>query len=89
MRPSSTAAMAGSASGAIFTYHWSVSQGSSTAPLRSPRGTGSECGSILLDQAGGFQLRHHALARLEAVEAEQFRGNLAGRQALPAWIRRR
>ncbi len=46
MLPSSTALMAGSASGAIRTYHWSVSQGSSTAPLRSPRGTGRVCGSV-------------------------------------------
>ncbi len=45
MRPSSTARIAGSASGAMRTYHWSVSQGSSTSPERSPRGTGSVCAS--------------------------------------------
>ena len=46
MLPSSTARIAGSASGAMRTYHWSVSQGSSTAWLRSPRGTCSVCGSV-------------------------------------------
>ncbi|MNF84283.1 hypothetical protein D3C84_666350 [compost metagenome] len=39
MRPSSTAAMAGSASGLVETYHWSVSQGSMMVPERSPLGT--------------------------------------------------
>ncbi len=45
MRPSSTARIAGAASGAMRTYHWSVSQGSITAPLRSPRGIVRRCGS--------------------------------------------
>ncbi|MNN40556.1 hypothetical protein D3C81_1546340 [compost metagenome] len=39
MRPSSTAAIAGSASGLVETYHWSVSHGSMTVPERSPFGT--------------------------------------------------
>ncbi|MNZ76048.1 hypothetical protein D3C78_945430 [compost metagenome] len=39
MRPSSTAAMAGSASGLVETYHWSVSHGSMMVPERSPLGT--------------------------------------------------
>lgn len=39
IRPSSTAAMASSASGLVLTYHWSVSQGSMTVPERSPFGT--------------------------------------------------
>ncbi|MCY1442496.1 hypothetical protein D3C76_1002720 [compost metagenome] len=39
MRPSSTAAMAGSASGLVETYHWSVSHGSMMVPERSPFGT--------------------------------------------------
>src|SRR5262249_40768562 len=34
VRPVSTAAMAGAASGAIFTYHWSGRYGSSTALVR-------------------------------------------------------
>ncbi|MCY1535122.1 hypothetical protein D9M68_705130 [compost metagenome] len=46
MRPSSTAAMAGSASGLVETYHWSVSQGSMTVPERSPLGTFSAWSSI-------------------------------------------
>ena len=68
MRPSSTAAIAGSASGAMRTYHWSVSHGSSTAPLRSPRGTVSVCGSIFSSRPGGLEVGDDALARLEAVE---------------------
>ncbi|MNR29276.1 hypothetical protein D3C85_1466540 [compost metagenome] len=39
IRPSSTAAIAGSAKGLVDTYHWSVSQGSMTVPERSPFGT--------------------------------------------------
>ena len=50
------------------TYHWSVSQGSTTAPLRSPRGIVSRCGFDLLEQARGLEVRDDALARLEAVE---------------------
>ncbi|MNS77390.1 hypothetical protein D3C72_1109710 [compost metagenome] len=47
MRPSSTAAMAGSASGLVETYHWSVSHGSMTVPERSPFGTFSAWSSML------------------------------------------
>src|SRR4030095_10412173 len=36
--PALVAAIARSASGATFTYHWSVSQGSITTPARSPLG---------------------------------------------------
>ena len=69
MRPSSTALIAGSASGAIRTYHWSVSHGSSTAPLRSPRGTVQRVRLDLLEQAERLEVGDHALARLEAIEA--------------------
>ena len=74
MRPSSTAAMAGSASGAIFTYHWSVSQGSRTAPLRSPRGTCRVCGSILSSRPAPRVSATIRRAGLEAVESASSAG---------------
>ncbi len=46
IEPSSTAAMAFSASGLVETYHWSVSHGSITVPERSPLGTFSAWSSI-------------------------------------------
>ena len=76
MRPSSTASMAGAASGAMRTYHWSVSQGSSTAPQRSPRGTGSVCGSVFSSRPAAVEVGDHALARLEAIEPAIGRGHL-------------
>ena len=44
VRPSSTAAMAGRASGSIFTYHWSERSGSSTVSQRWQRPSGRRCG---------------------------------------------
>ena len=44
-----------------------------TAPLRSPRGTFSLCGSIFSMQSGGFELGDDLLARLEAVECRDNR----------------
>ncbi|MNC75639.1 hypothetical protein D3C75_1272110 [compost metagenome] len=45
--PSSTAAMAFSASGLVETYHWSVSHGSMMVPERSPLGTFKAWSSML------------------------------------------
>ena len=44
--PSSTAAMAGLASGSIFTNHWSERSGSSTVSHRWHRPSGSGCGLV-------------------------------------------
>ena len=69
MRPSSTARIAGSASGAIRTYHWSVSQGSSTAPAAVAARHLQRVRLDLLEQSGRLEVGDDALARLEAVEA--------------------
>ena len=68
-RPSSTAAIAGSASGLMRTYHWSVSIGSTTTPLRSPRGIIDVCSVDRVEQALRLEVGDDALARDEAVEA--------------------
>ena len=72
--PFSTAAMAGLASSAAFTYHCSVSHGSITTSERSPCGTWLVCGSILSSKPQRLEHLDDALARLEAVEAVQRHG---------------
>ena len=63
-RPSRTASMAGSASGSIFTNHWSDTSGSTMVPQRSQWGTLWVCGSFFDQVAFALKLVHHAFARL-------------------------
>ena len=51
------------------TYHWSVSIGSTTAPLRSPRGIIDDVLVDAIEQALRLEVGDDALARDEAVEA--------------------
>ena len=61
-------AMAGFASSAALTYHWSVSHGSMTTLERSPCGTVCVVGSIFSKRPSAAEIGDDALARLEAVE---------------------
>jgi hypothetical protein len=56
----------------MATNHWSVSIGSMTTPVRSPRGTISLCG-LTFQQALRFQVGDDFLARFKAVQARYFR----------------
>ena len=67
--PSSTALIAGFASVAALTYHWSVSHGSIGTPERSPCGTVCVWSSIFSSRPSASRSRDHRLARREAVEA--------------------
>jgi hypothetical protein len=53
----------------MATNHWSVSMGSITTPVRSPRGTISLCGLVDYQQTLRFEVGDDLLARLEAVHA--------------------
>ena len=72
-RPDSTATSASAASGAILTYHCLVRYGSMTAPVRSPRGVISLCGSMRSTSPACGQFLDDALARLESIQTAQMR----------------
>ena len=79
MRPSSTAAMAGSASGFIFIHHCFETSGSTTVLQRWHLPTLSLYGSIFSSNPSCLQLRDHLLARVVAIQAGEFprrRGHL-------------
>ena len=53
----------------MATNHWSVSIGSITAWVRSPRGTFSLCGLVSTEQAVRFEVGDDCLARVVAIQA--------------------
>ena len=70
-----TASIAGFASVAASTYHWSVSQGSITTPERSPYGVWMTRSSTFSSRPSLVEHRLDALARVEPVEADQLGGD--------------
>jgi hypothetical protein len=56
----------------MATNHWSVSIGSMTTPVRSPRGTCSLWGLTSPSRPSGFEVGDDGLAGVEAVEALVF-----------------
>ena len=77
MAPERTASIAGLASVAASTYHWSVSQGSMTTPRAIAVRHGVDVRLDLLDQTELPQARDDLLARNKAVQSVQFLNRLS------------
>ncbi len=74
MTPSSTALIAGSASGFIFIHHCFETSGSTTVRQRWHLPTLSLYGSIFFHQAERFEIGHDLLASVVTIEASVFAG---------------